>query len=256
MEEYLSKVDHLAVIGEISQHVHARKTHPVHSSITSWKARIPISIWTALLLLIGLLLLLSVLLLLTLLAKGSYVIWAELGWDARTIPLSINGQRGRSVQGVVAKDCGRWRIIKRGRLCDAGLGTVAVVSESVTVVVGRIGLTSECGRPTGFFRIWTTNSFNGPLESSEYRVYELKKGTDLHHVDFERVRILGSESRLRVVHYARKGEAKEDEGKGEIRTKAVRIVRSVVESRETNVWIGQKKTRTKKKKRKRNSNDA
>jgi len=38
--------------------------------------------------------------------------------------------------------------------------------------------------------------------------------------------------------------------------KAVRIVRSVVESRETNVWIGQKKTRTKKKKRERNSNDA
>lgn len=48
----------------------------------------------------------------------------------------------------------------------------------------------------------------------------------------------------------------EDEGKGEMRMKAVRIVRSVVESRETNVWIGQKKTRTKKKKRERNSNDA
>jgi len=145
-------------------------------------------------------------------------------------------------------------------LCNAGLGAVAVVSESVTVVaVGRIGLTSECGRPTGFFRIGTTNGFNGPLVSSEYRVYEVKKkknGTDLHHVDIKSVRILDCKSCLRVVHYARKGEAKEDEGKGEIRTKAVRIVRSVVESRETNVWIGQKKTRTKKKKRERNSNDA
>jgi len=171
MGEYLSKVDHLAVIGEVSQHVRGGKTHPMHSSITSWKTRIPMSIWTALLLLIGLLLLLSMLLLLTLLAKGSYVIWAELGWDDRTIRLSINRQRGRSVQGVIAKDCGRWRVIERGRLCNAGLGAVAIVSKSITVVaVGRIGLTSECGRPTGFFRIGTTNSFNGPLESNKYCV--------------------------------------------------------------------------------------
>jgi len=119
------------------------------------------------------LLLLSVLLLL--LAKGSYVIWAELGWDARTIRLSIDGQRSRSVQGVVAKDRRRWRSIEWGRLCNAGLGAVAIVSESVAAVaVGRIGLTSECGRPTSFFRIRTTNGFNGPLESSEYRIYEGK----------------------------------------------------------------------------------
>jgi len=75
-----------------------------------------------------------------------------------------------------------------------------------------------------------------------------KNGTDLHHAGVKKVRMLGCETCLRVVHYARKGEAKDDEGKGEIRTKAVRIVRNVAESRETNVWIGQKKTRTKKKK--------
>jgi len=42
-----------------------------------------------------------------------------------------------------------------------------------------------------------------------------KNGTDLHHVDVKIVRILDCESCLRVVHYARKGEAKEGEGKGD-----------------------------------------
>lgn len=65
---------------------------------------------------------------------GGGVIRAQLGRHTISGGLSINRQRGGSIQGVGSKTGGGWRIGESGRLGNACLWAVAIVGESVTVV--------------------------------------------------------------------------------------------------------------------------
>lgn len=131
MQTYLSKVCHLTIIRESTQHTHGGHTHTKHTICIEC---IVIAIWTTL----GLLLLcLNLALLLLLCCKRGNGIRAQLRVH-NAIRWCADGQRGCRVEGTTGKTAcavGGWSRRSIERLSDRCLWTIAIVGKSITGVV-------------------------------------------------------------------------------------------------------------------------